>query len=308
MKLVFRNAHLICPLFFLALAACAHRGVGSADPNGAAEATLIGTKFGLKSTRPLAPVELRLKATVGRAEKVAYLHRSLTKNLEISEVRNQKEESLEFVSQAQTLKAEPSRFTQSLQVISKDGKGRMHDFAMPEPGEKLNVTSDSLGKILKAGDYPTNSVFYVSPLSLPQDAVTVGDTWTMQASWLSLEEMVPFQLDMISILKEFWNCGTHRCAEIEIQGDVALQGTLTKTMEFKSGWKGGLIFDIDAGTVLYSRVNSQEEMVADRVRREIHSCLEALLIEPADIKIPRMTQPTCAGFNSTSGSTPSASL
>jgi hypothetical protein len=239
-----------------------------------------------------------LKADPSRIEKVAYFHRSRSTSYEDVDKRNEKEETLEFVSQAETLKVDPSgdRFTQVLTVPKKQGAINLHDFAMPEVGEKLEITAEAHGKIIHAGDYPQNSIFYVPPISLPEGPVNVGDTWPLQSTWLSLEEMIPYQLDMVSILKRLWSCGAHRCAEIEISGEVTLQGPLVQTMAFKSLWKGFLIFDIDAGTVAWSRVDSEEQFMSGNVRRSVTSCLEATLQEPADVKLKGKSQPACANL------------
>jgi hypothetical protein len=176
----------------------------------------------------------------------------------------------------------------------------LHDFAMPELGEKLEVIADSHGRILKAGDYPTNSIFYVAPISLPEGPVSVGDTWALQSDWLSLEEMVPYHLDMASILRQVYSCGAHRCAEIEISGEVTLEGPIAQSLAFKSLWKGFILFDIDAGAVAWSRVDSEEQFASGNVRRSVSSCLEATLFEPFDEKLPARSptqQTPCANLS-----------
>lgn len=268
------------------LAACSHGGgVKASSPTSHLD--------GLKSVKIDGPIELRLKADPKQIERVAYHHRSRSTSYEDVEVRKQTEETLDFTSQTETLKSEPNRFVQSVTVTKKEGKAKLHDFAMPEIGERLEITADSRGRILRAGDYPSNSIFYVSPISLPDGPVRVGDTWSMQAFWLSLEEMVPYRLDMTSILKNVWSCGEHRCAELEIAGEVTLNGSLVQLMAFKSLWKGFLIFDIDAGTVLWSRVDSEEQFMSGNVRRSVTSCLEATLIEPVAWKLPPRSQAPC---------------
>lgn len=253
---------------------------------------------GLKAIEVKEPILLRLKADPKRAEKVTYFHRSASKAYEDNQLRHQKDETMEFTAQADTVKVENegSRFTQVISVISKDGTSDLHDFAMPEPGERLEVVTTTTGKILKAGEYPNNSIFYVSPISLPEGPVSIGDTWTMQASWLSLGEMVPYQLDMVSILKGLWSCGKDRCAEIEISGEVTLQGPINQVMNFKSNWRGRIFFALEAGTVVWSRVDSEERLLAENVRRDINSCLEATLVEPLDVKLPGIPRPTCPGL------------
>lgn len=248
---------------------------------------------GLSEAKVDGPIELKLKALPGRTEKVAYLHKSFSKSYEGSEIRHQKEESLEFTTQAETLKSQPDQFTQVLSILRKDGTANLHDFAMPEEGEKLEITATSKGKILKSGEYPNNSIFYVPPISLPDGPVNVGDTWTMQASWLSLEEMIPFQIDMVSILKNVWNCGNDRCAEIEVSAQVDLQGPMAQAMAFKSVWQGKMYFALNAGTVVWSRTDSEESVMTANVRRQINSCLESVMVEPADVKLPGLDKPAC---------------
>ncbi len=275
------------------LSACVHKSVtvGRSIVRPNAE--------GMAPTKLSGPVTLRLKAPVGRLEQVAYSHRATSNSFEDQQLRHHKEDSLDFVSQAETVKVSTGdaqgiqRFTQVLSVLKKDGVADLHEFAMPDLGERLEVTADSLGHIVKSGDYPPNSIFYVSPMSLPEKPVSAGDTWTMQASWLSLEEMVPYQLDMVSILKGFWTCGKDTCAEIEISGDVGFQGPLSQTLQFKSTWQGRIFFALEAGTVVWSRTDSEERLIADKVRRDVDSCLEAVLIEPSDVKLPGLKGARC---------------
>jgi hypothetical protein len=289
---------LICCLGFT-LGGCAH-GKAFNDKNAG---ILRPNADSLVAVQVKDAVLIRLKAEIGRTEKVAYTHRSTSNSYEDGQLRHRKEDSLDFVSQAETVKVEPTgengaqTFTQTLSVLKKDGNVDLHDFAMPDLGEKLDVTANSMGHILKSGDYPPNSIFYVAPLSIPEKPVSIGDTWTMQASWLSLEEMVPYQLDMVSILKGFWSCGGSQapdiCAEIEVSGDVGFQGPLAQTLQFNSTWHGRIFFAIKAGTVVWSRVDSDERLVADKVRRDVDSCLEAVLIEPKEEALQNLKGSRC---------------
>lgn len=275
-----------------------------------------GVKGELPSVKMDGPVVLRLKAEPKTSETVEYYHVSASRAFEGKELRHEKTETLSFTAMAETTKAEklpvtPSaapeaavetaapveRFTQAITVTKKEGTVGLHDFAMPEIGERLEVVTDSRGKILKAGDWPTNSIFYVSPVSLPDHAVSVGDTWTMQSSWLSLEDMVPYELDMVSILKGFVKCGNDTCADIEVNGNVGMQGALKQALVFRSEWRGRLLFAINAGTVAWSRVNSEELFAYDRVYRTVGSCLEAALREPGvSSLLANDAKPLCQGF------------
>ena len=233
---------------------------------------------GLKEIKIEEPISIRLKSQVGRSEVVSYLFQSSSRSFEGQELRHQKDESMEFVAKAEGLSEdkEKNQFTQRITIIKKDGAADLHDFAMPELGETLDITSNGLGQIFQAGDYPANSIFYVPSVSVPEHPVEVGDTWIMQASWLSLQEMVPYQLDMVSILKSVLQCGQDRCAEIEVQGDVGFQGPLAQSMKFNSHWKGKIILALDAGSVVWSRLQSEEYLESTNVHREVSSCMEAV--------------------------------
>ncbi len=298
------DAALLAFALAAATVACAS-GCASGPPR-TADPLPPGAKSEFVSVKVKGPIELRLKAQAKTSETVDYYHVSASRAFEGQELRHEKTETLTFTAQAETTKAETiksdtsaagERFTQAITVLKKDGTIGLHDFAMPEIGERLELITDSRGKILKAGDWPTNSIFYVPPVSLPEDPVEVGDTWTMQSTWLSLQDMVPYELDMVSILKGFVKCGDDTCADIEVNGNVAMQGSLKQALVFRSEWRGRLLFAINAGTVSWSRVNSEELFAYDKVYRTVGSCLEAALREPGKSSvIVGDAKPTCQGF------------
>jgi hypothetical protein len=291
----------------LATVGCASRSQRPPDP------LPPGAKGEFTSVTVKGPVQLRLKAQPKTSETIDYYHVSASRAFEGQELRHEKTETLTFTAQAETTKTETikadaaseevpqevpiERFTQAITVLKKDGTIGLHDFAMPEVGERLELITDSRGRILKAGDWPTNSIFYVPPVSLPEDAVEVGDTWAMQSTWLSLQDMVPYELDMVSILKGFVKCGDDTCADIEVNGNVAMQGALKQTLVFRSEWRGRLLFALNAGTVSWSRINSEELFAYDKVYRTVGSCLEAALREPGKASVVvGDAKPTCQGF------------
>lgn len=267
-----------------------------------------GTNGQFEQIAESGPILLRLKAEPNTRETVDYYHILASRSFSESELRQESSQILTFTAVADTIKKEtlsPSktgvtgsspldRFTQIITVTKKQGTSSLHDFAMPELGEKLEVVSDSVGRILKAGEWPTNSIFYVPPISVPEKPVEVGDTWVLQASWLSLEDMVPYQLDMVSILKGLVKCGQDKCADIEVDGNITMQGPLQKTLVFRSGWRGRILFALEAGTVIWSRTDTEETFAYDRVHRTVESCLEATLESPQGS--PQGASPTNRSF------------
>lgn len=242
-------------------------------------------------------VELKLKGEPKSTDVIEYHHISSSRAFESGEIRQEKAEAIDFTSEATTLRADGNQLTQSIRVIKKEGAIDLHDFAMPDLGESLELTTTAKGKVVKAGDWPANSIFYVPAVSLPDVPVEVGDTWTMQATWLSLSEMVPYELDMVSILKGFVRCGAGACADIEVSGSVGMQGALKQALVFRSEWRGRLLFSVEQGTVVWSRMNLEETIASDKVHRTVKSCLEAVLKEPrANSIVGDTTKPQCVGF------------
>jgi hypothetical protein len=104
---------------------------------------------------------------------------------------------------------------------------------------------------------------------------------------------------MVSILKGFVVCGKDQCADIEISGEVLMNPgvpILSSVMTFKSEWRGRILYAINSGNIVWSRVNSEESFASDPVRREVVSCLESVLQKPSDDALKGVDRPTCEGF------------
>ena len=227
-----------------------------------------------------APVIIRLKAALGQTEKTKFNSASKTEVFEAGSLTNTIEESIEFLSKAEITKIlSNDEFIERVTTSKKDGQIDLHDFAMPEIGEELMITYNSLGKILKAGTLPPDSLYYVPPVSLPTEKVSVGDTWTMNSHWVT-EQGVPLSLRLLSILKDFVECGNKDvCADIELSGDVTIDSNMAG-VNFQSIWKGRILFAIGRGSLLWSLVDSHEAWNSEKVHRDVRSCLESTLIEP----------------------------
>jgi hypothetical protein len=226
------------------------------------------------------PVELRLKATLGQVEKTKFNSASTTEVFENKSLTNTKEESVDFMAKTEVTQISPSGdMTERLTTSQKDGVIDLHDFAMPEVGEELMMTFNSQAKVLKAGNFSPNSLYFVPPISLPADKVSVGDTWTMTSHWIT-EQGVPLSLKLLSILKGFVACGEKDiCADIELSGEVTIDSNIGG-VSFESIWVGRIFFAMERGSILWSLVESHEAWDAEKVHREVRSCLESTLVEP----------------------------
>jgi hypothetical protein len=249
------------------------------------------------------PVELALKPQVGTGDLSKYRSRTVTKTYTGGEIVRKISESLDFSVQTKVTSVQPDlgRAVYQLATQEKEGYADLSDFAMPEPGESLDITLNTQGKVLKAGEMPPGSIYFVPPVSLPGESVKVGDTWPMTAEWISLKSGIPLRMEIVSIFKAMRDCGASgRCAEIEISGDVSIVGAPNNTvasrevvkkkvedlkMRFRSELKGRLLFSLDKGLVLYSVVRSDENLSGDKDSVQIASCMLSYVHEPADWRI-----------------------
>jgi hypothetical protein len=274
---------LICTLL---LSACAHEG-GSSVPD-------IGSNW--QEAKVSGPVTLRLKGEAGRVEKSQYTYHSLSESFEDGVLRTQKDESAEFLAQTETLGIDAAHdgIQQSVVTSNKVGGLNLSDFAMPEVGERLDMVTSGVGKILQVRGHQANTLYYVPTISLPDDAVEIGDTWTFETSWLTPNQ-VPLHMEMVTILKGYWACGKNdQCADLDMSGEVTIEGDPTHNLGFQSHWTGRLLFARQQGSVIWSRVNSEETWQTDNVARNVRSCLETSMIQPADYQVAGAAKNKCS--------------
>jgi hypothetical protein len=268
--------------------ACAHQTQTATAVSG------IEVPRSLVSSEPVQnsdPVRLELKAQAGAAEEVSYKMHSEAVNLENGEKRLDQEEKSQFTVLTQTLQATSTNLVQALTARDKEGALDLHTMALPEIGERMQMELNRKGEILNVDQYPKQSIFYVPQISLPDGPVVVGDTWAMQSSWLSLDGNFPFVMDMISILKDFYDCSVpaagggspikDKCADVELSGEVSVAPQVAREvlgqMTFKNDWRGRMLFAVNSGVVVWSRVDSTEDYQADNNSRNVQTVLETQL-------------------------------
>ena len=228
-------------------------------------------------------VSLKLKALAGRKEITNYYSHSKVKTFEDNQIVREKDEIVEFKVEAETLapNSENGFIRTIVTTLDKDGLVDLHDLAFPEVKERIEFVFRPNAEVMYAGGYPKSSVFYVPPLSLPNEKVLVGDTWEMQRSWVSMKNNIPLKLQLVTILKNIYECGKNeRCADLEVSGDIGIIATLNKSTNFTSQISGRMIFSIDKGSILWSLVKSVESLNIGSTRMEVQSCLMSSLQEP----------------------------
>lgn len=228
------------------------------------------------------PVTLKLGAKKGNLETTRYRYNSISESFEEGAIRLRQEQGVEFVTKTETVQADDFKVLQFVATTEKNGDVDLHTMAMPELGERLEMGVTRTGEVLMAGNYPKQSIFYVPQISLPKDKVEIGDTWDMEATWVTLDDGIPFVTEMVSILKGFVKCGTDQCADIEMSGEVRLHNALP--IAFKNEWTGRMLFAINAGVPVWSHMASRADYSAEAVQKVETSCLETILEEPVTLK------------------------
>lgn len=238
-------------------------------------------------------VSLRLGAETGRSERMKHASRVVAKSYEMGRPRTREENLVGFESRTEIRGMEDGTISQAVTTSEKKGEIDLHSLALPEIGETLELRLMPHGQVLHAGGYPKDSVFYVPPILLPSGLVEVGDTWSSTAEWVSAEERTPFQMEMVGVLKGFVACGSDQCADIELSGEVRLPFELRQLIAFDSEWRGRMLFARHSGSLVWSRIDSLETMRTEGATRRVHSCLESALIEPTEIRLESIAEPSC---------------
>lgn len=246
----------------------------------------------LKAVEVKGPVELKLKADPEKKELVMYVSRTTSANLSSGQTPKEVVEETRFATESSTAYLKNGLISMSIATVDKEGKLDLNHIALPEFGRVLRLVMRPNGQIVQAGTAPKNSIFYVAPVSLPNQPVQVGETWATKENWVSQSDKTPMVMDSVSILRGVVACGTDQCADIEISGDVDVEGGL-QNVNFKSHWTGRLLFAINAGTVLWSRTDSLETLQAENASTRVQSCLESVLVKPDTLKLAHLNLPKC---------------
>ncbi|MEQ1877760.1 MAG: hypothetical protein ABL958_14040 [Bdellovibrionia bacterium] len=230
------------------------------------------------------PVLLELSGSVNRLEVIRYHFASHKESSVIGKAEKPeiKDEKVEFAVQTTTREVFPTGDVGYLiETVSRVGDIKLHDLAFPEPGEKLEQILTRNARVVKAGEYSPDSIFYLPPIPLPVEPVKVGDTWTMRHQWASDSTGVPLELDMVAILKGIYVCGENdQCADIEISGQVSLPQRIPK-LTLDSEITGHLIFAVQHGSIVWSEIRTTEKVAAEKGRSYVVSCMKSFIEKPA---------------------------
>jgi len=227
--------------------------------------------------------ELRLKGHNGDRSLTVYHSDSAVEDFEQNQKVRDHQEILDFVVSTEIADARENQITVRTKTVEKDGTGSLHDFAFPEPDESIDFIYSSDAEVLRADPFPKASIFFLPPISLPSYDVKVGDTWTMDHAWISSNEGLPLNLNMVTIFKGVVGCGPFgKCAELEISGQVEVASeSLQKMIRFDSRVWGRLLFSMEKGDVIWSEVRSQDIFKAKGNETRVLSCMVSRTRPPA---------------------------
>ena len=163
-------------------------------------------------------------------------------------------------------------------------------------GQHLAVGNKN-GEVQRAGNFPKSSLFYISPLPLPKDMVTVGDTWEYKHQWLNVKNSVPMILDMVVIFKNLVSCGNDQCADLELAGSVTIGNEVGTNLQLDSLIKGRVLFALNEGSVLDLDVKNKESIVVFEKEKQdqiiMKSCLRGRLLNPPLVKNDNLEKFEC---------------
>lgn len=204
------------------------------------------------------------------------------KTYENNQIVNAKMEEVDFKVENRALAVNPEKGIYSFRVktLEKDGFVNLRDLAFPEVGEKIDYQMNSLARVLSAGRFPQDSVYYIPSVVLPKDEVSVGDTWDFTAEYVLIESGIPLRLELTSILKRFVDCGLKLCADIEISGAVKIVNKIDG-VNYASEMAGRMLVTVDGATILWQRIRSGEKMETRGGNIVIYSCIESKKVRPA---------------------------
>lgn len=241
------------------------------------------------------PLSLQLKGRKSRSDVVDFHTESAVKTTSTDKISRNNIEVTDFTIKSETLSYQPkkNRLVQVLTATKKEGEMSLHEMAFPEVGEELEVAYRLDGKIVSAGDFSREGIFYVPRISLPEHPVRVGDRWKMQAQWVSDKNQIKMHLDLVSIFKRAIPCGRDVCADLEVSGEVTLPGLNSNEIQLKSSLNGRILFAIGEGVEVWSEVRNYESMILEGLKVSVESCLESVLREPEEIALSEDFMPDC---------------
>jgi hypothetical protein len=241
----------------------------------------------------MGPISLTLKSEKGRKELTVNCSETVTESFEDKNILHKRIEVLDFRVQTLTKEILPNgNLRQDITTTKRDGPGSLHDLAYPELGEVLDMELTPKGKVIKAGKYPPESLFYLPSIPLPDHPVKQNEEWVSTNTWKSETSGAPLTVDLHEKVIGFKKCGSHNCANIVVTGAVLFPKLPSKS-KFSHLISGRFLFDPESGLVPWSEFLSEEEVNAVGAKALVHGRLRSELLEPRGYRTINREEPTC---------------
>jgi len=258
---------------------------------------LAGCAHSQKSVKEVkinTPVKLELSQQLGQFDITHYRYHSSKSTLDERKIKIKRDEIVDFKVRSEIKGLSPSGLIRlQVKTVQKEGPVELNDLAYPELNETIDFALTKNAQVVRAGNYPSESIFFVQPIPLPDHPVAKGDTWAVEHAWLSRHNGIPLKLELVAILSRFVECGAgDTCADIEISGRVTLPpGMIRGSLDSKV--YGRLLFALKKGLIVWSEVRTDENLNTPDERVEIASCMESVIEAPSAYTWASKSKPYC---------------
>lgn len=239
-------------------------------------------------------IDLELRGKIGEESRTVYHSESSVEDFEDSQKVRDHQETMDFTVLTKVAEANEKQLKISTKTIEKDGTSGLHDFAFPELDETVDFIYTKKAQVLSADPFPKESIFFLPPISLPNGPAKVGDTWTMNHAWVSSNQGLPLNLDLVTIFKDLVSCGKFgQCADLEVSGRIdVISDKFQRSVSFDSRLWGRILFSIDKGDVVWSEVRSRESFKAGNTEMRVMSCMVSRMVAPDEKPEKQNCKPT----------------
>ncbi len=223
------------------------------------------------------PISLRFEGVKGHKDLYSIHSQTVVENISPDKLLHQKIDMVEFDVQTEISKIDSKNSTIEVnsKTIKKEGHLSLHDMAYPELNETIHFVFDRQGRVLRAGDHPSDTIFYIPPLPLPETEVKVGDTWTYEKEWRTQQSLVPMKLQLVMVLKKVINCyRNEKCVEIEWSGKVS---PADEGLPIESLIVGYTLYRPKTASQIWTWSRNEEKLKLQGVDMKVSTCVHSIL-------------------------------
>lgn len=253
---------------------------------------LISCSTSQKET--LEPISLNLEGVPGHKDIYTVYSQTLVENVSPDKLLHQKIETVKFDVATEIEKVDNKNSTIAVETTTtkKDGSLSLTDMAYPELDEAIDFIFDKRGRVLHAGKYSPDTIFFVSPLPLPDRPVKVGDTWAYETEWITQDSRIPMKIQLVMVLKKALKCyNKEYCAEVEWSGRVFSEELKLPIISQITGYT---LYRPKTGSQIWTWSRNEEEMEMQGVKMKVSTCLQSILkSEKSKINPYANREPTC---------------